>query len=235
MSDDYNTNSLNNYLDQQLVESSVPLLNERRSDEWCILELCLNQRLVTLKWFLDDARRAFVNGMPLLAHRLYSQALDVDPMNKAVCANLYYKRGFIMCTLKMVPQAIMDFTDAIELDVSHLKAHLLRAKCYHAIGQYQKASKAHYEIYAMTGRPEAYNAKCNLRFALYTLSLTEDCSVLDVEEAFRREARLHHRDRHPWARDEVRRARQFLLDFLRRKNRFNNHQVWFSNTDYFEL
>ncbi|XP_028402908.1 dnaJ homolog subfamily C member 7-like [Dendronephthya gigantea] len=283
MSDDHNTNTPGYHVGQQLAESSVPLLKERSSDEWCILGMSLYYegrvqaafiaiivnalrynpnhetsrafapRLVTLKWFLDDARRAFENGIPLLAHRLYSQALDVDPMNKAVCANLYYKRGFIMCTLKMVPQAIMDFTEAIELDGSHLKAHLFRAKCYLAIGQYEKASKAYYEIFAMTGIPEyyrlseeAYNAKCNLRFALFTLSLTEDCSVLDVKKAFRREARLHHPDRHAGASNkiqereeetfkQVQRARQFLLDFLKRKNRFNNHQVWFSNTDYFEL
>ncbi|XP_028402912.1 dnaJ homolog subfamily C member 7-like [Dendronephthya gigantea] len=191
--------------------------------------------------------------MPLLAHRLYSQALDVDPMNQAVCANLYYKRGFIMCTLKMIPQAILDLTHAIELDGNHLKAHLLTAKCYLTIGQYEKASEVYYELYAMTGIPEyyrsyegSYNAKRNLDFALYTLSLTRDCSVLDVKKAFRREARLHHPDRHAGASNEiqereeetfkeVQRARQFLLDFLKRKNRFNNHQVWFLNADYFEL
>ncbi|XP_028417423.1 dnaJ homolog subfamily C member 7-like [Dendronephthya gigantea] len=159
----------------------------------------------------------------------------------------------ISVQLKMVPQAIMDFTGAIELNGSHLKAHLLRAKCYLVIGQYETASEAYYEIYAMTGIPEcyrlseeAYNAECNLDFALFTLSLTRDCSVLDVKEAFRREARLHHPDRHAGAsieiqeREEetfkqVQRACQFLLDFLKRKNRFNNHQVWFLNTDYFEL
>ncbi|XP_028402909.1 dnaJ homolog subfamily C member 7-like [Dendronephthya gigantea] len=210
-------------------------------------------RLMTLKWLLDGARRAFENGIPLVAHRLYSEALDVDPMNQAVCANLYYKRGFIMCMLKMVPQAIMDFTEAIEQNGSHLKAHLLRAKCYLVIGQYETASEAYYEIYAMTGIPEyyrlfeeAYNAECNLDFALFTLSLTRDCSVLDVRAAFHREARLHHPDRHAGASNEiqereeetfkeVQRARQFLLDFLKRKNRFNNHQVWFLNADYFEL
>ncbi|XP_028417417.1 dnaJ homolog subfamily C member 7-like isoform X2 [Dendronephthya gigantea] len=228
MSDDHNTNTPSHHVDQQLAESSVPLLKQRSSDEWYNLGLFL--------YYKGRVQAAFI--------AIVVNALQYNPNHEGSRA---------IAPLKMVPKAIMDFTDAIELDVSHLKAHLFRAKCYFAIGQYEKASEAHYEIYAMTGIPEyyrlseeAYNEECNLDFALFTLSLTRDCSVLDVKAAFRREARLHHPDLHAGASNEiqereeetfkeVQRARQILLDFLKRKNRFNNNHVWFSNTDYFEL
>ncbi|XP_028402904.1 dnaJ homolog subfamily C member 7-like isoform X2 [Dendronephthya gigantea] len=220
--------------------SSVLLVDEKNSDAWYVRALCFNFQgrfqsayiaivgkalkynpdhersraiaptLVTMKRLQDDARRAFENGMPQLAHRLYSEALDIDPMNQAGCANIYYKMGFMMCTSKMLPEAIMDLTRAIDLDGGHLKARLLRAKCYSAFGQYERAGDEYLKLYAMTSIPgyyrsseEAYNARRNLYFALYTLSLTEDCSALDVEEAFRREAGLHHPGRHPVASDEV--------------------------------
>ena len=75
-----------------------------------------------------SGNEAFTKGRYEDALSIYSEALEIDPLNKNTNAKLYYNRALVDAKLKKMDSAIEDCTKAIELDSSYLKAYLKRAK-----------------------------------------------------------------------------------------------------------
>ncbi|KAJ8971833.1 hypothetical protein NQ317_011769 [Molorchus minor] len=61
---------------------------------------------------------------------MYSEALEIDPLNKKTNAKLYFNRATALSRLSKTKEAIIDCTTALNLDETYLKALLRRAKCY---------------------------------------------------------------------------------------------------------
>ena len=71
---------------------------------------------------------AFRNQDFKKANDLYTQALNIDPINKLTNSKLYCNRGVVNFKLGKYEECISDCTKAIELDSTYIKAYLRRAK-----------------------------------------------------------------------------------------------------------
>lgn len=73
------------------------------------------------------------------AVKLYTEALEIDALNKKTNAKLYFNRATAFSRLAKVKEAIADCSSALDLDETYLKALLRRAKCYMDIGEFDEA------------------------------------------------------------------------------------------------
>ena len=90
--------------------------------------LFLLQKAKSLHSKKASGNEAFTGGRYEEAFSIYSEALEVDPLNKYTNAKIYYNRALVDTKLRKMHSAIEDCTKAIELDSSYLKAYLKRAK-----------------------------------------------------------------------------------------------------------
>jgi len=145
------------------------------------------------------------------AHELYTQALNIDPLNKLTNSKLYCNRGFVNTKLGKHEDCISDCTKAIELDTTYLKAYLRRAKCYMDTEQYEEAVRD-YEKLTKMDRNQEYRqllkqAKLELKKSkrkdyYKILGLGKDANEDEIKKAYRKEALKHHPDRHSEANEE---------------------------------
>lgn len=73
------------------------------------------------------------------ARRLYTQALKIDPLNKAVNSTLHMGRAHVNALLGNQVYAINDCTKVLEANPSNIEALLLRAKCHKNMENYTQS------------------------------------------------------------------------------------------------
>lgn len=78
--------------------------------------------------------------------KLYTEALEIDPLNKKTNAKLYFNRATALSRLTKTREAIEDCTAALNLDETYLKALMRRAKCYMDIGEYEEAVRDYEKV-----------------------------------------------------------------------------------------
>lgn len=89
--------------------------------------LLSSQRSKELLKKKEEGNVAFKSGSYQVAYDIYSDALQIDPYNKATNAKLYCNRGLAAQKLGKLKESIDDCTQAIELDENYVKAYQRRA------------------------------------------------------------------------------------------------------------
>ena len=93
-----------------------------------IIFLLIFQRAKALKQMKEEGNLAFKTSDWKKAHELYSQALQIDPHNKATNAKLYFNRATVDAKLRNYQDSVADCNEAIKLDEKYLKAFLRRGR-----------------------------------------------------------------------------------------------------------
>jgi len=154
---------------------------------------------------------AFRNQDYAKALELYTQALNIDPLNKVTNSKLYNNRGFANMKLNKHEDCISDCTKAIELDSTYIKAYLRRAKCYMDMEQYEEAVRDYEKLTKMDHNQEyrqlLKNGKLELKKSkrkdyYKILNVAKDATEEEIKKSYKKEALKHHPDRHANANDE---------------------------------
>ena len=150
----------------------------------------------------EDGNTAFKSSNWTQAHELYSQALKIDPFNKATNAKLYFNRATVAAKLKKYAESVSDCDEALKLDEKYLKAFLRRGRSYMELEKYDDAVRDFEQINKMERGNQEYrqllsNAKLELKKSKrkdYYKILGVDRSANDeeIKKAYRKRALVHH-------------------------------------------
>ncbi|CAE7938781.1 dnajc7, partial [Symbiodinium sp. KB8] len=102
---------------------------------------------------LSDAKQkgnaAFKEEKWAEAIAAYSEALELDPANKAFNAKLLANRGAAYMKLRKYADAVADCSSALEIDDDYTKARQRRAVCLKQLGGLENLEKAMYDYEAL--------------------------------------------------------------------------------------
>lgn len=158
-----------------------------------------------LKAKKEEGNTEFRLGNVQKAHDLYTEALEIDPLNKFTNSKLYFNRATVSSKLNRMDDAINDCSNAIELDDTYIKAYLRRAKCYMDTEQYEEAVRDYEKIFKTDKSREhkrlLQEAKLELKKSkrkdyYKILGVTKSASMEEIKKAYRKRALIHHPDRH---------------------------------------
>ncbi|CAH1183620.1 unnamed protein product [Phaedon cochleariae] len=177
------------------------------------------------------------------AHKLYTEALEIDPLNKKTNAKLYFNRATVLSRLTKTREAIADCTAALNLDDTYLKALLRRAKCYMDSNEFEEAVKDYEKICKMDKSRENKKLLQDAKFALKKSKRKDYYKILGVERtagddeikrAYKKRALIHHPDRHASAtenekKDQEKKFKEVgeaygVLSDPKKKARYDNGQ-----------
>ena len=160
------------------------------------------QRAKTLKQMKEEGNTAFKSSQWSKAHDLYTQALQIDPCNKATNAKLYFNRATVAAKLKKFAESVGDCDEALKLDESYLKAFLRRGRSYMEMEKYEEAVRDFEQINKMErGNHEYRNllatAKTELKRSkrkdyYKILGIDRNANDEEIKKAYRKRALVHH-------------------------------------------
>ncbi|XP_071941939.1 dnaJ homolog subfamily C member 7-like [Antedon mediterranea] len=159
----------------------------------------------SLKVKKEEGNTAFKSGKNQLAYDLYTEALQIDPLNVFTNAKIYLNRAIVGTRLGKTEQAIEDCSKAIELDPKYTKAYLKRAKCFMETELFEEAVRDYEKVYEMQKTKEhrmlLQDAKLELKKSkrkdyYKILSVSKNANEDEIKKAYRKHALLHHPDRH---------------------------------------
>ncbi|KAL1497071.1 hypothetical protein ABEB36_008093 [Hypothenemus hampei] len=168
------------------------------------------KRAKRLKQKKEEGNEAFKTCKFGDAVKLYTEALEIDPLNKKTNAKLYFNRATALSRLMKIREAIADCSAALNLDDTYLKALLRRAKCYMDIEEYEEAVKDYEKACKMDKSRENKKLLQEAKLALKKskrkdyykiLGVEKNASEDDIKKAYRKRALVHHPDRHANATD----------------------------------
>lgn len=99
------------------------------------------KRAKQLKKTKEEGNEAYKQNRIKDACDLYSQALQIDPLNKKTNAKLYFNRAVALGKQGKNREAIADCTSALQLDSKYVKAIMKRARLYMDVEEYEEAVK----------------------------------------------------------------------------------------------
>lgn len=177
------------------------------------------------------------------AHKAYTEALEIDPLNNDINSKLFYNRALMNSKLGNIRDAIADCTEALKSNPTYLKVLVLRAKSHsdmemyeECVKDYEAALKIEKTMEIKTALRDAKNAlKRSKRKDYYKiLGIDKNASDDEIKKAYRKRALVHHPDRHASATDEEKREQEkkfkevgeayAILSDPQKKTRFDNGQ-----------
>lgn len=175
------------------------------------------KRAKQLKKKKEDGNEAFKLCKFQEAVRLYTEALEIDPLNKKTNAKLFFNRATALSRLAKTKEAIQDCTAALNLDETYLKALLRRAKCYTDLGEHEDAVRDYEKACKMDKSRENKRLLQEAKMALKRSKRKDYYKILGIErnanddeikKAYRKRALIHHPDRHANATDTERKEEE---------------------------
>ncbi|XP_019854968.1 PREDICTED: dnaJ homolog subfamily C member 7-like [Amphimedon queenslandica] len=165
----------------------------------------------------EEGNTAYKSGSYQEAYEIYSDALQIDPYNRATNAKLYCNRALASQKLGKLTESIDDCTQAIELDEKYVKAYQRRATSYQLNEQHEECVRDWKKVMELDSTSENKRAlkdaekklKMSQRKDYYKiLGIEKDANDDQIKKAYRKKALLHHPDRHSTAEPEVREAEE---------------------------
>ncbi|XP_076683511.1 tetratricopeptide repeat protein 2 [Andrena cerasifolii] len=142
------------------------------------------------------------------AHKLYTEALAIDPQNTVLNAKLHFNKATAAAKLGMLNESVAECTEALKLDKDYLKALLRRAMCYTELSNYEEAvhdlervceldvHNSHEKKRLLMAAKLALK-KSKRKDYYQILGINKTASVDDIKKAYRQKAMVHHPDKHP--------------------------------------
>lgn len=163
------------------------------------------KRAKLLKKKKDDGNAAYKSGRMQEAYDLYTEALNIDPLNKKTNAKLYFNRANVLSQQNKLKEAVENCSMAIKLDDTYMKALLRRAKCYMDLGEYESAVQDYEKINKIDKSRDNRRLLQEAKMALKRSKRKDYYKILGIErnatddeikKAYRKRALIHHPDRH---------------------------------------
>lgn len=177
------------------------------------------------------------------AHKLYTEALEIDPLNADINSKLLYNRALMNSKIGNIRDAIADCTNALKTNPAYLKVILLRAKCHSSMENYEECVKDYEGALKIEKTVEIKTALKEAKIALKRSKRKDYYKILGIEKhasddvikkAYRKRALVHHPDRHANASEEEKREQEkkfkeigeayAVLSDPQKKSRFDNGQ-----------
>lgn len=95
----------------------------------------------SLKDKKEKGNELFKTGKYREAQETYTEALQIDPLNKDINSKLYYNRALVNTKLGNIREAIKDCNDALKINEQYVKALLKRAKCHYDLESFEDSVK----------------------------------------------------------------------------------------------
>ncbi|KAJ8920970.1 hypothetical protein NQ315_015764 [Exocentrus adspersus] len=151
------------------------------------------------------------------ACKLYSEALEIDPLNRKTNAKLFFNRATALARLTKTREAISDCTAALNLDDAYLKALLRRAKCYMDLGDFDEAVRDYEKVCKLDKSRENKKLLQDAKFALKKSKRKDYYKILgvgrnagedEIKKAYKKRALIHHPDRHVNATEDEKKEQE---------------------------
>lgn len=200
----------------------------------------------------SEGNAAFKSSNFNKAIEIYTDALNIDATNKITNAKLYFNRALARSKLKESDPdlaekrdllIIKDCNQAIKLDSSYIKAYRRRAYAYQNVGDHQNAVNDFEYIFKLEktreNRDAVSQAKRKQKLAerkdyYKILKVSRDADDKDIKKAYRKQALLHHPDRHANSSDDEKALHEknfkdvneafSILSDEKKKSRYDNGQ-----------
>lgn len=153
----------------------------------------------------EDGNAHFKASRYQQAVDVYTQALEVDPLNKGTNSKILNNRAMCYSKLKQWELAIKDCDRAIQLDPSYTKARKTRAKALGEGGDWEEAVRAYKNIQEQSPdepgiAKDIRNAELELKKSkrkdyYKILEVEKDANENEIKRAYKKLAVKHHPDK----------------------------------------